>query len=62
MDHAKSQQAREFLRTYVNGNRKLITDWLNGFAAMISGEAGKVVMDWGVASSQNTQGVKVVAV
>ena len=26
---------------------------------MISGEAGKVVMDWGVASSQNTQGAKV---
>ncbi len=32
MDHAKSQQAREFLRTYVNGNRKLITDWLDGSA------------------------------
>ena len=30
MDHAKSQQAREFLRTYVDGNRKLITDWLDG--------------------------------
>ena len=30
MDHAKSQQAREFLRSYVNGNRKLITDWLDG--------------------------------
>ena len=30
MDHAKSQQAREFLRSYVNGNRKLIIDWLDG--------------------------------
>ena len=30
MDHENSQQAREFLRTYVNGNRKLITDWLDG--------------------------------
>ena len=30
MDHAKSQQAREFLRTYVNGNHKLTTDWLDG--------------------------------
>ena len=30
MDHAKSQQVREFLRAYVNGNRKLITDWLDG--------------------------------
>ena len=30
MDFAKSQQAREFLRSYVNGNRKLITDWLDG--------------------------------
>ena len=30
MDHTKSQQAREFLRTYVSGNRKLITDWLDG--------------------------------
>lgn len=30
MDHANSQQAREFLRTYVNGNRKLIADWLDG--------------------------------
>ena len=39
-----------------------IDDFQDGFAAMISGEAGKVVMDWGVASSQNTQGVKVVAV
>ena len=26
----RSQQAREFLRTYINGNRKLITDWLSG--------------------------------
>ena len=39
-----------------------IDDFQDGFAAMISGEAGKVVMDWGVASSQNTQGVKVAAV
>lgn len=39
-----------------------IDDFQDGFEAMISGEAGKVVMDWGVASSQNTQGVKVVAV
>ena len=39
-----------------------IDDFQDGFAAMISGEAGKVVMDWGVANSQNTQGVKVVAV
>ena len=30
MDHANSQRAREFLRSYVNGNRKLITDWLDG--------------------------------
>ena len=30
MDHEKSQQAREFLRSYVNGNRKLITVWLDG--------------------------------
>ena len=30
MDHENSQRAREFLRTYVNGNRKLITDWLDG--------------------------------
>ena len=30
MDHENSQCAREFLRTYVNGNRKLITDWLDG--------------------------------
>ena len=30
MDHAKSQQAREFLHTYVDGNRKLINDWLDG--------------------------------
>jgi len=30
MNHTNSQQAREFLRTYVNGNRKLITDWLDG--------------------------------
>ena len=30
MDHEKSQQAREFLRTYVNGNHKLTTDWLDG--------------------------------
>jgi len=30
MDHENSQQAREFLRTYVNDNCKLITDWLNG--------------------------------
>ena len=30
MDHENSQQAREFLRTYVNGNRKLIADWLDG--------------------------------
>ena len=30
MNHAKSQQAREFLHSYVNGNHKLITDWLNG--------------------------------
>ena len=30
MDHENSLQAREFLRTYVNGNRKLITDWLDG--------------------------------
>ena len=30
MDQENSQQAREFLRTYVNGNRKLITDWLDG--------------------------------
>ena len=39
-----------------------IDDFQDGFAAMISGEAGKVVMDWGAASSQNTQGLKVVAV
>ena len=30
MDHENSQQAREFLRTYVNDNCKLMTDWLNG--------------------------------
>ena len=30
MDHENSQRAREFIRTYVNGNRKLITDWLDG--------------------------------
>ena len=30
MDHANSQRACEFLRSYVNGNRKLITDWLDG--------------------------------
>ena len=30
MNHAKSQQAREFLHSYVNGNHKLITDWLDG--------------------------------
>ena len=30
MDHENSQRAREFLRSYVNGNRKLITDWLDG--------------------------------
>ena len=30
MDHENSQQAREFLRSYVNGNRKLITVWLDG--------------------------------
>jgi len=30
MDHENSLQAREFLRAYVNGNRKLITDWLDG--------------------------------
>ena len=30
MDHENSQQAREFLRTYVDGNRKLINDWLDG--------------------------------
>ena len=30
MDYENSQQAREFLRTYVNGNRKLITDLLDG--------------------------------
>ena len=43
MDHAKSQQAREFLRSYVNGNRKLITDWLDG-----SGNADDVMADAGV--------------
>ena len=43
MDHAKSQQAREFLRAYVNGNRKLITDWLDG-----SGNAEDVMADAGV--------------
>ena len=30
MDHKNSQRAREFLRTNVDGNRKLITDWLDG--------------------------------
>jgi hypothetical protein len=30
MDHENSQQAREFLRTYVNDNCKLINDWLDG--------------------------------
>ena len=30
MDHENSQQTREFLRTYVNGNREPITDWLDG--------------------------------
>ena len=29
---------------------------------MVPGEAGKVVMDWGVASSQNTQGANVVSI
>ena len=40
-------------------HRISIDDFEGGFAAMISGEAGKVVMDWGVASSQNTQEAKV---
>ena len=43
MDHTNSQQAREFLRAYVNGNRKLITDWLDG-----SGNAEDVMADAGV--------------
>jgi len=30
MDHENAQRAREFLRSYVNGNRKLIIDWLDG--------------------------------
>ena len=43
MDHENSQQAREFLRSYVNGNRKLITVWLDG-----SGNAEDVMADAGV--------------
>jgi len=43
-------------------HRISIDDFEVGFAAMISGEAGKVVMDWGVASSQNTQGANVVSI
>jgi len=46
MDHENSQQAREFLRSYVNGNRKLITDWLDG-----SGNAEDVMADAGVVRS-----------
>ena len=30
MDHENSLQAREFLRSYADDNRKLITDWLDG--------------------------------
>ena len=41
MDHAKSQQAREFLRSYVNGNRKLITDWLDGWLARKFGQVSE---------------------
>ena len=29
MDHEKSQQEPEFLQAYVNGNCKLISDWLD---------------------------------
>ena len=43
-------------------HRISIDDFEVGFAAMISGEAGKVVMDWGVASSQNMQGANVVSI
>ena len=37
-------------------------DFEVGFAAMISGEAGNEVMDWGVTSSQNTQGANVASI
>ncbi|MEC8641916.1 MAG: hypothetical protein VXZ67_03315, partial [Pseudomonadota bacterium] len=43
MDHEKSLQAREFLRSYADDNRKLITDWLDG-----SGNAEDVMADAGV--------------
>ena len=39
-------------------HRISIDDFEVGFDAMISGAAGKVVMDWAVDSSQNTQGQK----
>ena len=40
MDHEISQQAREFLRTYVNDNRKLTTDWLDDSANAEKSELG----------------------